>query len=88
MLRPEIEARLKANTAVVDKAAAAALKPDPRMKLSEWAAKHRVVAVNAGMVVQVIVDAIAPGIAQPLFANKSSKTAAGSRVAGSFAALR
>lgn len=49
MLRPEIEARLKDNAAVVDKAAAAALRPDPRMRVSEWAATHRVVAEDSSV---------------------------------------
>lgn len=49
MLRPEIEARLRDNAAVVEKAASAALRPDPRMKLSDWAAKYRVVAEDSSV---------------------------------------
>lgn len=42
-MRPEIETRLKANAAVVTRTAASAIRPDPRMKVSEWAEEHRIV---------------------------------------------
>ncbi|MDP1866989.1 MAG: phage terminase large subunit family protein [Bradyrhizobium sp.] len=47
MLQRYSEARIKANGAIVEKSVATALRPDPRMRVSEWAAKHRVVAADA-----------------------------------------
>lgn len=40
---PDVATQLRANAAVVTRAAAAALRPDPRMRVSEWAAQYRVV---------------------------------------------
>ncbi|MBA5779517.1 phage terminase large subunit family protein [Stappia sp. F7233] len=41
-LQREIEARLKGNLSCIALAAASGLRPDPRMLISEWAEKHRV----------------------------------------------
>lgn len=50
MLRSYSDARIKANGAVVHSNAAAALRPDPRLRVSEWAARHRVVSADASEV--------------------------------------
>lgn len=49
MQRAEIAARLKANAAVVVKAASSGLRPDPRMKLSAWAQDFRVVSEDSSV---------------------------------------
>lgn len=49
MLRTEIKAQLKRNAALVFAAAAGAWRPDARMKVSEWAERHRVVAEDSSV---------------------------------------
>jgi phage terminase large subunit GpA-like protein len=48
-LRQENQRRLKANTAVVESAAASGLRPDPRLRVSEWASEYRVVAEESSV---------------------------------------
>lgn len=49
MLRSYSEQRIRANGQIVRKAAAAALRPDPRLRVSQWAAKHRVVSAESSV---------------------------------------
>jgi phage terminase large subunit GpA-like protein len=41
--------RIKANGAIVERTAAAALRPDARLRVSEWAAKHRIVSAESSV---------------------------------------
>ncbi len=66
MHRPEIEARLKRNAAVVDKAAAAGLRPDPRMLVSEHAATFRVVSADASVLPGPWSNDVAPELVEPM----------------------
>jgi len=49
MQRTEIAARLKSNARGLVSVAAAGLRPDPRMRVSEWAERHRVVAEESSV---------------------------------------
>ncbi len=63
---PETEARLAANASVVYRAAAAALRPDPRERISDWAERHRIVPDGASAKPGPWRNEVAPELVEPM----------------------
>lgn len=66
MRREEIERRLAVNAAIVYRAAAEAIRPDPREWISEWAAKHRIVPEGASVKPGRWNNALTPELVEPM----------------------